>query len=144
MMAGQLAGGLFGDSALGWRGAFFTLSAGYLVVALSLLILLRSMPVRARRPCHPARLDFVAQLRSVLHVPWARVVLAAVMAEGMFLLGPMAYLPSYLHQRHGLSLSVASALIALYAVGGLAVRDHGAPTRAPARRAPHGRGSAAR
>ena len=68
----------------------------------------------------PARLDFVAQLRSVLHVPWARMVLAAVMAEGMFLLGPMAYLPSYLHQRHGLSLSVASALIALYAVGGLA------------------------
>ena len=119
MMAGQLAGGLFGDAALGWRGAFFTLSAGYLLVALSLLILLRSMR-SAPSTQAPARLDFVAQLRSVLHVPWARTVLAAVMAEGMFLLGPMAYLPSYLHQRYGLSLSVASALIALYAVGGLA------------------------
>lgn len=119
MMAGQLAGGLFGDAALGWRGAFFTLSAGYLLVALSLLILLRSMR-SAPSTLPPARLDFVAQLRSVLRVPWARIVLAAVMAEGMFLLGPMAYLPSYLHQRHGLSLSVASALIALYAVGGLA------------------------
>jgi len=118
MMAGQLAGGLFGDSALGWRGAFFTLSAGYLTVAVLLLILLRSTPVpTAARP--PARLEFVAQLRSVLRVPWARVVLVAVMAEGIFLLGPMAYLPSYLHQRYGLSLSVASALIALYAVGGL-------------------------
>ena len=61
----------------------------------------------------------MAQLRSVVQVPWARVVLAAVLAEGMFLLGPMAYLPAYLHQRHGLTLSVASALIALYAVGGL-------------------------
>lgn len=119
MMAGQLAGGLFGDAALGWRGAFFTLSAGYLLVALSLLVLLRSMR-SAPSTLPPARLDFVAQLRSVLHVPWARMVLAAVMAEGMFLLGPLAYLPSYLHQRHGLSLSVASALIALYAVGGLA------------------------
>jgi predicted MFS family arabinose efflux permease len=118
MMAGQLAGGLFGDSALGWRGAFFTLSAGYLTVAVLLLILLRSTPVPSVAQA-PARLDFVAQLRSVLRVPWARVVLIAVMAEGIFLLGPMAYLPSYLHQRYGLSLSAASALIALYAVGGL-------------------------
>jgi len=37
----------------------------------------------------------------------------------VFLLGPMAFLPAYLHQRFGLALSAASALIALYAVGGL-------------------------
>lgn len=118
MMGGQLAGGLFGDSALGWRGAFFTLAAGYLVVAVLLLLLLRSMP-DAQAVHAPARLAFVAQLRSVLQVRWARVVLLAVMAEGIFLLGPLAYLPSYLHQRYGLSLSTASALIALFAVGGL-------------------------
>jgi predicted MFS family arabinose efflux permease len=118
MMAGQLAGGLFGDSAPGWRGAFLTLATGYLVVAVLLLLLLRS--VSSAPPDHaPARLDFVAQLRSVVGVPWARAVLAAVMAEGIFLLGPMAYLPAFLHQRHGISLSAASALIALYAVGGL-------------------------
>jgi predicted MFS family arabinose efflux permease len=118
MMAGQLAGGLFGDSALGWRGAFFSLAAGYLLVAVTLLVLLRST---AMAPSSQAgsRLAFVSQLRSVLAVRWARVVLAAVAAEGIFLLGPMAYLPSYLHQRHGLSLSLASALIALYALGGL-------------------------
>ena len=117
MMAGQLAGGLFGDSTLGWRGAFFALSAGYVTVAVLLLMLLRSMPMPIS--AHPARLQFAAQLRSVLRVPWARIVLAAVLAEGVFLLGPMAYLPAYLHQRHGLTLTVASALIALYAVGGL-------------------------
>jgi predicted MFS family arabinose efflux permease len=55
----------------------------------------------------------------VLAVPWARVVVLAVFAEGVFLLGPLAFLPSYLHQRFGLALSAASALIALYAVGGL-------------------------
>jgi predicted MFS family arabinose efflux permease len=47
------------------------------------------------------------------------VVLAAALAEGIFLIGPMAFLPAYLHQRFGLSLSSASALVALYAVGGL-------------------------
>src|SRR5690606_7568421 len=47
-------------------------------------------------------------------------VLAAALAEGVLLLGPMAYLPAYLHQRFGLSLSAASALLALNAVGGLA------------------------
>jgi predicted MFS family arabinose efflux permease len=117
MMAGQLAGGLFADSAPGWRGAFLSLTAGYVVVALLMLARLRAMPATAA----PAtgRIAFVAQLRSVLRVRWARVVLAAVLAEGVFLLGPMAYLPAYLHRRHGLSLASASALIALYAVGGL-------------------------
>jgi len=117
MMAGQLAGGLFADSRLGWRGAFFSLAAGYTVIAILLALRVRQLPPPA--PHGGARVAFAAQLRSVLHVPWARVVLAAVTAEGVFLLGPMAYLPAYLHQRHGLSLSAASALIALYAVGGL-------------------------
>ena len=118
MMAGQLAGGLFADSALGWRGAFFSLAAGYTLVAVLLLLQLRRAPP-ADTPHPSSRIAFLAQLRSVLQVPWARVVLAAVLAEGVFLLGPMAYLPAYLHQRHGLSLAAASALIALYAVGGL-------------------------
>jgi predicted MFS family arabinose efflux permease len=118
MMGGQLAGGLFADSAPGWRGAFFTLAAGYTVVAVLLLLRVRSQPAPAAA-ADQDRPAFAAQLLSALRTPWARVVLAAVLAEGIFLLGPMAYLPSYLHLRFGLSLSVASALIALYAVGGL-------------------------
>jgi predicted MFS family arabinose efflux permease len=118
MTAGQLAGGLFADSVLGWRGAFFTLALGFAVVAWLLLTRVPHVPMAPRvdGTAHPA---FVAQLRAVLVVPWARVVLVSVLAEGVFLLGPMSYLPSYLHARHGLSLSMASALLALYAVGGL-------------------------
>jgi predicted MFS family arabinose efflux permease len=118
MMAGQLSGGLFADSPLGWRGAFFSLAAGYAGVSVLLFVRVRALPaapVLATR----ARIAFVTQLRSVLQVPWARVVLIAVLVEGAFLLGPLAYLPAYLHQRHGLSLTAASALLALYAVGGL-------------------------
>ncbi|MFC5500187.1 MFS transporter [Caenimonas terrae] len=119
MMAGQLAGGLFADSAAGWRGAFFTLSAGYFAVAVLMLARLRSAP----RPA-PAGgrggAGYLLQLRTVLQERWARVVLACALAEGVFLLGPMAYLPAYLHRRFGLSLTAASALLALYALGGLA------------------------
>jgi predicted MFS family arabinose efflux permease len=119
MMAGQLGGGLFADAAAGWRGAFFTLAAGYGVVGVALFLRVRSAPPAVA--AHPqARLAFLPQLRSVIAVPWARTVLIAVLAEGIFLLGPLAYLPSYVHLRFELSLSAASALIAFYAVGGLA------------------------
>jgi predicted MFS family arabinose efflux permease len=120
MMAGQLAGGLFAESGPGWRGAFFTLAAGYGAVGVLLLLRVRRMASvpRAAQTGSIAR-AFATQLRAVLAIAWARNVLAAVLAEGIFLLGPMAYLPSYLHLRYGLTLSAASALIALYAVGGL-------------------------
>jgi predicted MFS family arabinose efflux permease len=118
MMAGQLAGGLFAELAAGWRGAFFTLAVGFTLVATLLLRRVRRMPAPPRAtsgaPSH-----FGRSLWSVLQVPWARRVLLAVGAEGTFLLGPMAFLPTYLHERHGLSLVMASGLIALYAVGGL-------------------------
>jgi predicted MFS family arabinose efflux permease len=116
MMAGQLGGGLFADSQAGWRGAFLALAAGYTIVAVMLMRSLRSMQAGAHETPHAA---FSAQLRAVLSVPWARTVLIAVAVEGIFLLGPLAFLPAFIHQRHAMSLSAASALIALYAVGGL-------------------------
>ena len=115
MMAGQLAGGLFADASAGWQGAFVTLAAGYTIVAAML-----AWNMRGYAPGHAStQLAFVAQLRAVLSVPWSRVILVSVAVEGVFLLGPMAFLPAYLHERHSMSLSAASALIALYAVGGL-------------------------
>lgn len=118
MIAGQLAGGLFADSVAGWRGAFMTLSAGYLVVAALMVARLRSAPpAPASTPLGGP--GFVLQLRAVLQVPWSRVVLASAFAEGVFLLGPMSYLPAYLHQRYQVTLTTASVLLALYAVGGL-------------------------
>jgi predicted MFS family arabinose efflux permease len=117
MMAGQLAGGLFADSALGWRGAFLTLCGGYVVVAVLLALKLRH--IAAPISTTGKKLAVVAQLATVLREPWARTVLIAVAVEGVLLLGPLAYLPTYLQRRHGLSLSAASGLLALNAVGGL-------------------------
>lgn len=116
MMAGQLTGGLFADSAFGWRGAFASLTVGYGVVAWLLMMKIRAAP---KALLLKGNFNFAGQLGSVLAVPWARVVLLTALAEGVFLLGPLSYLPAYLHVRHGLSLSASSAMIALYAVGGL-------------------------
>ncbi|HZY19081.1 MAG TPA: MFS transporter [Ramlibacter sp.] len=118
IMAGQLVGGLFGDSAFGWRGAFVTMAAGYAVVGALLLARLRAISA-ASSPAPADPVPVHRQWRLVLSSPWSWKVLGAAAAEGAFLLGPMAYLPAMLHQRFGLSLSAASGMLALYAVGGL-------------------------
>lgn len=118
MTAGQLAGGLFADSPLGWRGAFAALAVGYGIVAVLLLSRLRSMPEVAPAQV-PGGFSFFGQLGAVLARPWARRVVAAVMAEGLFLFGSLAFLPAYLHQRFGITLSAAGALLALFAAGGI-------------------------
>ena len=121
MMAGQLAGGLFAESAVGWRAAFFSLSVGYFAVALLLMTQARQVHASIDAPVTAvSRVPMGQQLLAVLRLPWARVVLLAVLAEGFFLLGPLSYLPTYLHVHHKLPLSTASGLAALNAVGGLA------------------------
>lgn len=113
MVIGQLLGGLFAETALGWRGAFWVLSVGYWVVA---ALLWRDA---ARTEATPVLAGGRGGMGAVLVQPWARVVLLAVFLEGVFLLGTLSYLPSYLHAREGLGLAAASAVAALYAVGGL-------------------------
>lgn len=116
MMAGQLAGGVFADLPWGWRGAFVTLAAGYALVA---VLLVRHLRAAAAVTAPAVTGHFLDGLRVVVSTRWARWVLGAALAEGVLLLGPAAYLPAYLHQRFGLSLTVVSALLALNAVGGL-------------------------
>lgn len=134
MTAGQLAGGLFGDAGVGWRGAFLSISLGYFLIAG--LLAWRFSRMAGAAPASPtsqgasgqggapttaggAVLRSFRQTAGVLAAPWNRRVLAASLLEGVFLLGPMAFVPALLHHRFGLSLSVAAGLIALYAVGGL-------------------------
>ncbi|WP_093166279.1 MFS transporter [Variovorax sp. YR216] len=114
MVIGQLLGGLFAETALGWRGAFGVLSVGYWVVG----GLLWRDAARTKTMRAPAASR--GGIGVVIAQPWARVVLVAVFVEGVFLLGALSYLPTYLHAREGLTLAAASAVAALYAVGGLA------------------------
>jgi predicted MFS family arabinose efflux permease len=117
MMAGQLAGGFFGESAVGWRGAFVVMGCGYAVLFALLLVRMRAMTAAAQHAAE--RRPVLRQWQLVLGSAWSRKVLAAALVEGIFLLGPLAYMPALLQQRFGLALSAASAMIALYAAGGL-------------------------
>lgn len=117
MMFGQLAGGLFADSAAGWRGAFAGMATAYLGVACLVALQVRPHWASHRRtaPAMPVHRQWLAVLES----RWSFCVLGSALAEGIFLLGPMAYLPAMLHQRFGVSVLTASSLLGLYAVGGL-------------------------
>uniref|UniRef100_UPI0033404254 MFS transporter n=1 Tax=Castellaniella defragrans TaxID=75697 RepID=UPI0033404254 len=118
MAAGQLAGGWFADT-LGWRWAFGALVVGYLAVGLLLWReVARQAATAAAGPAAP-RLGFTAQTRTVLGVPWARIVLATVFMEGLLVFGALAFAPAYLHERFGLPLAAAGAVVAVYALGGL-------------------------
>ncbi|MBL0419135.1 MFS transporter [Ramlibacter sp. AW1] len=125
MLAGQLAGGLFADSAPGWRGAFLSLCVGYGAIAVLLASRSGTMPAgtppaSGGAPATGLALSPRRQLGSVLREPWARRVLLTVGGEGVLLLGPMAFLPAYVHARFQVPVSVASALVAFFAVGGIA------------------------
>jgi predicted MFS family arabinose efflux permease len=61
----------------------------------------------------------IAQASIVLRVRWARVILTVVFLEGMVVFGALAFVPSYLHERFGLSLTMAGALMGSFGVGGL-------------------------
>lgn len=135
MAVGQLAGGFFGDAAPGWRGAFLALALGYTLIAVLLVWRLsrsgsvhrvalsnRQTSAAAAEPLATAEGALTRARRQTLAVvtaPWNRLVLAATFLEGLFLLGPLAFVPTMLHREFGLSLSAASGLIAFYALGGL-------------------------
>ena len=120
MSTGQVLGGVFADT-VGWRWAFALLVVGYLVVGVLL-----QRELRRQRETHDvptggqARPRFVAQAAVVWRTPWARVVLATVFVEGLLVFGSLAFAPAYLHTRFGLSLTLAGAVVAVYALGGLA------------------------
>ncbi|ABE29375.1 MFS transporter [Paraburkholderia xenovorans] len=120
MMAGQLLGGCMIDTPLSWRGAFVLLAAGYLLLALQLRAeLRRDAGVALHQSVRGRSGRFANHACVVLSARWARVVLLTTAFEGVFLLGPLAFIPASLHARFDMSSGLAAAYAALYAGGGL-------------------------
>jgi predicted MFS family arabinose efflux permease len=122
LIAGQSLSGVLADT-LGWRSAFVLLS-GVFAIAGSLMCIELSQSRSARRvpaslPNPQARGGWQRGLRSVLAEPWARRVLGFAFLEGTFVFGGLAFLPSHLHQRFGLPMSLAGSVLVLYGLGGL-------------------------
>jgi len=119
VIAGQFLGGLFTDT-VGWRWAFAFLAAFYLVVGLLMLAELRRNALAiAKAPPGTIGLGMVAQMRQVVLRPWARRILLVVFLEGGALFGALALIPSYLHLRFDLELTVTGLVMGLFGLGGL-------------------------
>jgi MFS transporter, YNFM family, putative membrane transport protein len=76
------------------------------------------------RPWRPAsepaaRPGFVAQALLVVTGRWPCVVLLTAFIDGVAGFGVLAIWPSHLHQRLGLSLTAAGAIVALFGLGGM-------------------------
>lgn len=115
IMVGSWAGG-FLTEAVGWRATFATAVPLFAAVSLALRW-------RSRSPEHAAVVPTEPYLRRVAELfaaPWARLVLGTVAVEGLFTFGFLAFLPTVLHERFGLPLSKAGAILALFALGGIA------------------------
>ena len=116
---GQVAGGVFSDT-IGWRMTFLVPSLLFAIVALLL-----GWQLRTGRAMSPPAAGAgtsgnpIAAFGQVLRSPWARVVLALVFIEGALAFSTLALLPTWLHNRHGLSLWQTGMAAAGFGLGGL-------------------------
>ncbi len=121
LSSGVLIGGWAADHS-GWRQPFIAIAVLYAVVSAILFTLNRQLPAHAKRTVKsegPAIPRMISEFGQVLSKPWARIVLASVFLEGMFLYGAFAFIASHLHRVHGMSLTAAGSLVMLFGLGGL-------------------------
>jgi len=72
----------------------------------------------AGRPEDRSR-GFVADYKTVLSNPWARIVICAVFLESSFAWGAFAYIGADLNHRFGLGFTAVGLIIGCFALGGL-------------------------
>jgi predicted MFS family arabinose efflux permease len=114
------AAGFLGER-YGWQAMFLALSVLYALTALLLYAELRSNPLtREMRPSTGGLADAFRRMALLVRKPWVRVILAVVFAEGLLLYGATAFVALDLHLRFGLSLGASGAVVASFALGGLA------------------------
>jgi predicted MFS family arabinose efflux permease len=120
LSSGVLIGGWAADHS-SWRLPFFAIALLYAAVSAILFSLNRQLPAEAKRTVKstgPAIPRMISEFGQVLAKPWARVVLASVFMEGMFLYGAFAFIASHLHHVHGMSLTAAGSMVMLFGLGG--------------------------
>ena len=131
LIAGQWIGGLIADWA-GWRALFLGLAAGFLAITLPLRWVTRdqsrgSAPLSDMPdPGNPGKSSpstphpsMARQIQRLIRLRWARRVLAVVAIEGGFAFATLSFIPVFLHDEFGLSITWAGAVMALFGLGGL-------------------------
>lgn len=123
-LIGQMAGIGFGTAIagavgerFGWRATFMLLAALLLGIAVLLALQARRLP---RPPMPTGIAQSFARLPRVLARRSLQPLLATAFFEGCLVFGALAFAALYLQRRFALGPGAAGALIAVYALGGLA------------------------
>ena len=118
VIGGQMIGGVFADLT-GWRGAFWCQLVIFAVIAVLLAReRQRSPEVDHHAHAQVSKAGFVGQLKGIFQNPWSRFLLLWVSVEGALLFGALAFIPTYLHEHFGISLTLAGAAIGMFGLGG--------------------------
>ncbi len=119
---GGLIGGFAADH-VGWRSAFLLIAVWYAVAAVMLMRVQRTLPAQALvKPIEgqSAIANMISAMRDVVSRRWPRVILVTVFLEGATLFGAFAFIATHMHNRYGLSLTLAGGVALLFGAGGLA------------------------
>lgn len=119
--AGVFVGGMAADY-LNWRIPFLGIALGFGLISLKLFSLNRKLPDHARQTVQgegAAGRRMMREFSQVLSGRWARIVLATVFLEGLFLYGAFAFIATHVHVVHGVPLSKAGLLVMLFGFGGV-------------------------
>jgi predicted MFS family arabinose efflux permease len=119
--AGVLLGGYAADH-LHWRTPFEGIAVYFALGGAYLLWINRQLPLAARKTSLAQGSAFkrmVSEFSQVLSVPWAKLVLLTVCAEGASIFGSFAFMVTHLHQVHGIPLATAGQVVMLFGLGGL-------------------------
>jgi YNFM family putative membrane transporter len=114
VISGQFLGGVFADH-LGWRWTFGLLAATFLAAAMALWPYSRE----PRASASGVSGRFARQIVAIGRERWPRVIFATVFFEGMAVFGALAFIPWHLHERYGVSLTLAGLAPGAFALGGL-------------------------
>ena len=118
---GVLIGGVCADY-LDWRIPFWLIALAFLLTGAYLTYLRRKLPAQAlaKSGLHgESSLPLWKAFSLVVSVPWARVILTSVFIEGALVFGTLAFIPTILHLRLGMSLTAAGSVVMLFGLGGL-------------------------
>jgi predicted MFS family arabinose efflux permease len=119
--AGVLLGGFAADH-LHWRTPFEGIAVYFALGSAYLLWINQHLPLAAKRTSLAQGSAFkrmVSEFSQVLAVPWAKIVLLTVCAEGASIFGSFAFMVTHLHQVHGIPLATAGQVVMLFGLGGL-------------------------
>lgn len=125
MVAGQWLGGVIAQ-AWGWRWVFVVLAHLFGVAALAVVWAGRRLQAEGAAPTtsssasvSPAHNGLFRQMQAIVRLKWARWVLLTVALEGAIAMAGYTFVPTYLHERFGLSLAAAGGVMAFFGLGGL-------------------------